>query len=89
MIGCTLGRLFPKALVGGATVSFSKKRHTCHFCSKAFPGKAKLYMHIKTHTREKDFICPVCKKGFSRKDSMRIHVWNIHSEAARSLKGQI
>ncbi|XP_076825842.1 uncharacterized protein LOC143471291 [Clavelina lepadiformis] len=53
--------------------------HTCYWrnCKrhlKAFKAKYKLVNHIRVHTREKPFKCPVCSKGFGRTENLKIHI---------------
>ncbi|XP_076825798.1 uncharacterized protein LOC143471264 isoform X2 [Clavelina lepadiformis] len=53
--------------------------HTCYWrnCKrhlKAFKAKYKLVNHIRVHTREKPFACPVCSKGFGRTENLKIHI---------------
>ncbi|XP_076825800.1 uncharacterized protein LOC143471265 [Clavelina lepadiformis] len=61
--------------VGGPEQS----NHTCYWrnCKrhlKAFKAKYKLVNHIRVHTREKPFACPVCSKGFGRSENLKIHI---------------
>ncbi|CAK8679186.1 unnamed protein product [Clavelina lepadiformis] len=53
--------------------------HTCYWrnCKrhlKAFKAKYKLVNHIRVHTREKPFACPVCNKRFGRTENLKIHI---------------
>ncbi|CAK8679193.1 unnamed protein product [Clavelina lepadiformis] len=53
--------------------------HTCYWrnCKrhlKAFKAKYKLVNHIRVHTREKPFACPVCSKLFARSENLKIHI---------------
>ena len=45
----------------------------CHWsgCGKRFARSDELARHTRTHTGEKNFICPVCHKRFMRSDHLR------------------
>ncbi|XP_076460609.1 uncharacterized protein LOC143293555 isoform X5 [Babylonia areolata] len=49
----------------------------CKFCSDTFPSKLVLHEHMSMfHSRK--YICSICKKGFTRKESYTDHV-NVHN----------
>ena len=54
---------------------YINRKHLCDVCGKSFGKKAILTEHIRTHTKEKPFICPYegCGKAFSEKGNMTIH----------------
>lgn len=54
---------------------YINRKHLCDVCGKSFGKKAILTEHIRTHTKEKPFVCPYegCNKAFSEKGNMTIH----------------
>ncbi|XP_017280167.1 zinc finger protein 91-like [Kryptolebias marmoratus] len=60
----------------------SKTKTEGHFCpicvGRCFRGPTKLARHMRTHTKEKPFTCPVCTKTFSQSYHMTRHVRNQH-----------
>ena len=52
--------------------------YTCAQCGKIFKNKYKLERHHKVHKGVKDEICLHCQKAFTRRDHLKVHVWNKH-----------
>lgn len=56
-----------------------KKGHFCPVCvDRCFRGANKLARHMRTHTKEKPFSCPVCALTFSQSYHMTRHLRNQH-----------
>lgn len=57
-----------------------RKGHFCPICvNRRFRGPNKLARHMRTHTKEKPFSCPVCAMTFSQSYHMTRHVRNQHN----------
>ncbi|XP_071770537.2 uncharacterized protein LOC139923634 [Centroberyx gerrardi] len=56
-----------------------RKGHFCPICvDRCFRGANKLARHMRTHTKEKPFSCPVCATTFSQSYHMTRHLRNQH-----------
>uniref|UniRef100_A0A7N8XI02 Zinc finger protein 14-like n=1 Tax=Mastacembelus armatus TaxID=205130 RepID=A0A7N8XI02_9TELE len=56
------------------------KGHFCPICvGRGFRGPNKLARHMRTHTKEKPFTCPICALTFSQSYHMTRHLRNQHS----------
>jgi DNA-directed RNA polymerase subunit RPC12/RpoP len=54
------------------------KKHVCDNCGKAFITNLLLIMHIRTHTKEKPFKCPLCDHRCAIKQNIQKHSLNVH-----------
>ncbi|KAK1854539.1 hypothetical protein CCHR01_02815 [Colletotrichum chrysophilum] len=46
--------------------------HICTFCSRGFRKPEHLQRHIRTHTKEKPYVCE-CGSSFARRDLLQRH----------------
>lgn len=53
--------------------------YKCFLCEMEFGNRYKLQMHMKIHTKTKEYICHQCGKGFLRFNSIKRHVLVSHS----------
>ena len=54
----------------------------CPYCQKTFLKKwhADAKKHIRSHTGEKPFECPLCGQTFSQKSNCNTHIRKFHPE---------
>uniref|UniRef100_UPI00358F6AEB zinc finger protein 131-like isoform X2 n=1 Tax=Myxine glutinosa TaxID=7769 RepID=UPI00358F6AEB len=48
--------------------------HVCDYCQKAFQHLGHYKEHLRKHTGEKPFKCPMCHVNYGRKSSLKIHL---------------
>ncbi|XP_017785537.1 PREDICTED: gastrula zinc finger protein XlCGF57.1-like [Nicrophorus vespilloides] len=51
----------------------SSKSNPCQECGKVF-SSSKLTQHMRTHTKEKPYVCNICKQGFSMSGNLKRHM---------------
>ncbi|XP_054482800.1 zinc finger and BTB domain-containing protein 8B-like, partial [Anoplopoma fimbria] len=52
------------------------KLHKCPFCPYTAKQKGIMKRHIRCHTGERPFPCPMCGKRFTRQEHLRSHALN-------------
>lgn len=63
----------------------SKADLTCPICCKTLSSRNHLKHHRFVHTEEKPYPCEVCKKKYTRKETLRLHM-RIHKEGYKEVK---
>jgi len=51
---------------------------TCTTCSKSFPNMTGIERHLRSHTGEKPFKCPICPYRATIYFNLKQHVENVH-----------
>lgn len=59
------------------------KKFVCDNCGKAFLTGLLLKMHVRTHTKEKPFKCPLCNYRCAIKQNIQKHSVNVHKTQVR------
>ncbi|XP_037130103.1 uncharacterized protein si:dkeyp-84f3.9 isoform X2 [Syngnathus acus] len=47
---------------------------TCAICSRTYKFMSQYIIHQRVHTGERPFECPECKRGFSKKSNLNLHL---------------
>ncbi|XP_061654370.1 sal-like protein 1 [Phyllopteryx taeniolatus] len=53
--------------------STSRLQHACRFCGKIFNGDSALQIHLRSHTGERPYQCPVCLSRFTTRGNLKVH----------------
>uniref|UniRef100_A0A8C6WPC6 Zinc finger and BTB domain containing 8B n=1 Tax=Neogobius melanostomus TaxID=47308 RepID=A0A8C6WPC6_9GOBI len=63
------------SLPAGDGLVVQVKLHKCPFCPYTSKQKGILKRHIRSHTGERPFPCPLCGKRFTRQEHLRSHAY--------------
>ncbi|XP_060940635.1 sal-like protein 2 isoform X2 [Limanda limanda] len=48
-------------------------QHGCRFCGKMFSSDSALQIHLRSHTGERPYQCPVCLSRFTTRGNLKVH----------------
>ncbi|XP_032421541.1 sal-like protein 1 [Xiphophorus hellerii] len=51
----------------------SRLQHVCRFCGKVFSSDSALQIHLRSHTGERPYQCPVCFSRFTTRGNLKVH----------------
>ncbi|XP_066960988.1 ras-responsive element-binding protein 1 isoform X2 [Macrobrachium rosenbergii] len=61
--------------------SSAPQKQKCPFCQRKFPWSSSLVRHIRTHTGQKPYLCPVCRFPFTTKSNCDRHLLRKHPDS--------
>ncbi|XP_069942073.1 zinc finger protein 516 [Cherax quadricarinatus] len=56
--------------------------HPCILCQKRFTSRQDLRRHVRTHTGERPYQCPLCPHRAALKGNIKKHIIAVHRDAA-------
>lgn len=61
---------------------WSMQGEVCPFpnCGRKFAWKSQYDIHVRSHTKEKPYMCKTCNRGFSYESNLRYHIRDKHPE---------
>lgn len=58
---------------GSSTSSSGRQQHVCRFCGKVLSSDSSLQIHLRSHTGERPYQCPVCLSRFTTRGNLKAH----------------
>ncbi|TRY69678.1 hypothetical protein DNTS_030266 [Danionella cerebrum] len=57
----------------GSSSSSGRQQHICRFCGKVLSSDSSLQIHLRSHTGERPYQCPVCLSRFTTRGNLKAH----------------
>uniref|UniRef100_UPI0037E8CA13 sal-like protein 2 n=1 Tax=Semicossyphus pulcher TaxID=241346 RepID=UPI0037E8CA13 len=57
----------------GSASSSGRPQHVCRFCGKVLSSDSSLQIHLRSHTGERPYQCPVCLSRFTTRGNLKAH----------------
>lgn len=70
--------------LAGDSLVVAVKLHKCPFCPYTAKQKGIMKRHIRCHTGERPFPCPMCGKRFTRQEHLRSHALSVRTHRGGS-----
>lgn len=64
--------LQPSSSLGSASL-LGRLQHACKFCGKVLSSDSSLQIHLRSHTGERPYQCPVCLSRFTTRGNLKAH----------------
>ncbi|XP_022619827.1 sal-like protein 2 [Seriola dumerili] len=64
--------LQPNSSLASAS-SAGRPQHVCRFCGKVLSSDSSLQIHLRSHTGERPYQCPVCLSRFTTRGNLKAH----------------
>lgn len=62
----------PSSSLASASLS-GRPQHVCRFCGKVLSSDSSLQIHLRSHTGERPYQCPVCLSRFTTRGNLKAH----------------
>uniref|UniRef100_A0A3P9LYT0 Si:ch211-212k18.5 n=1 Tax=Oryzias latipes TaxID=8090 RepID=A0A3P9LYT0_ORYLA len=63
----------PPDLQSTSASSSGRPQHICRFCGKVLSSDSSLQIHLRSHTGERPYQCPVCLSRFTTRGNLKAH----------------
>ncbi|KAK1889824.1 Sal-like protein 2 [Dissostichus eleginoides] len=64
--------LQPSSSLGSSSLA-GRPHHACRFCGKVLSSDSSLQIHLRSHTGERPYQCPVCLSRFTTRGNLKAH----------------